>query len=213
MQLLEVPFISLPDIPGPTTAAAALDGLLVTPLNVNPWPQYEHSVQAGFSIAHCGSALLLKFRIKENYMLAAASANGDIHKDSCVEFFVALGDDENYYNLEFNCIGWHKTGYGFNREKRAPLPAAVAAQISTATSITATSAAGRPQFAWDITLVIPAAVFCYHNLTSFHTAHARGNFYKCGDDMPAPHFLTWNKVQSPIPDFHRKEDFAGIRFQ
>ncbi|WP_369804276.1 carbohydrate-binding family 9-like protein [Chitinophaga sp. MD30] len=43
---------------------------------------------------------------------------------------------------------------------------------------------------------------------------SQGNFHKCGDEMPTPHFLTWNHVSTHThtPDFHRKEDFEEILF-
>ena len=36
----------------------------------------------------------------------------------------------------------------------------------------------------------------------------RGNCYKCGDRTEHPHFLAWNPVHTPTPDFHRPE-FLG----
>ena len=38
--------------------------------------------------------------------------------------------------------------------------------------------------------------------------HFRGNCYKCGDRTEHPHFLAWNPVHTPTPDFHRPE-FLG----
>lgn len=212
MKQLEVPFIGLPGIPGPATVSPLLDQLQAMPLSCNPWPEYKHKVQASFVIAHNNNALLLKYYVSEKHLVAAASLNGDIHKDSCVEFFVAFGNDRNYYNLELNCVGWFKTGYGYSRDTRAPLPAAAAGLVTTATHIAATGNNGRRLFTWELSVVLPAAFFCYHHFNGLSGLAATGNFYKCGDETPAPHFLTWNKVLSPIPDFHRKEDFGKISF-
>lgn len=35
------------------------------------------------------------------------------------------------------------------------------------------------------------------------------NFYKCGDDLPAPYYLSWNKIIAPKPDFHYPDFFWG----
>ena len=31
---------------------------------------------------------------------------------------------------------------------------------------------------------------------------AKANFYKCGDKLPVPHFLSWKPINVPAPDFH-----------
>ncbi|MGH2565575.1 MAG: carbohydrate-binding family 9-like protein, partial [Ginsengibacter sp.] len=38
------------------------------------------------------------------------------------------------------------------------------------------------------------------------------NFYKCGDKLPKPHFLTWNTVETEDPDFHAPEYFGSMEF-
>jgi hypothetical protein len=40
----------------------------------------------------------------------------------------------------------------------------------------------------------------------------RANFYKCGDDLPEPHFLAWNMINTEEPDFHRPEFFGTLEF-
>ncbi|MBO6237358.1 MAG: hypothetical protein J6N50_01050, partial [Bacteroidales bacterium] len=62
---------------------------------------------------------------------------------------------------------------------------------------------------WEVRLDIPAAVF---GLETFDGLHARGNFYKCGDGLPVPHYLSWAPVGTPRPDFHRPEFFEEIVF-
>lgn len=209
---MEVPFVPFGDKPTPVSAGTQLDLLPAVPIACNPWPQYAHKVQAAFTLAHSGDALLLKYYISESHVTAAAAQNGDIHKDSCVELFIAFGEDGNYYNLEFNCLGWFKAGYGRNREARSPLPGAVAELVTSSTTISTGSREGEKLFQWTLTLVIPVNVFCYHTIKDLGGHHARANFYKCGDDLPAPHFLTWSPVRAAIPDFHREADFGKINF-
>ena len=31
---------------------------------------------------------------------------------------------------------------------------------------------------------------------------ARMNLYKCGDDLSHPHFLSWQPIEAPKPNFH-----------
>ena len=38
----------------------------------------------------------------------------------------------------------------------------------------------------------------------------RATFYKCGDKTAHPHFLSWNPVGTPAPDFHRPDFFGEL---
>ncbi len=62
---------------------------------------------------------------------------------------------------------------------------------------------------WELRLDIPASVF---GLPAFPGLEARGNFYKCGDLLPEPHFLSWAPIATPRPDFHRPEFFDKMVF-
>jgi hypothetical protein len=39
------------------------------------------------------------------------------------------------------------------------------------------------------------------------------NFYKCGDELPTPHFLSWNPIEWKEPSFHRPEQFGKLIFE
>ena len=212
MASLKVPFLEVGQQQTPQQAGHMLDKLPKVPISCNPWPQYGHEVQASFAIAHSAHAVLLKYYVNEQFLLAASAANGDIHKDSCVEFFVAFGEDDSYYNLEFNCIGWCKAGYGPTRSNRDALPGFITDVITTDTHIRSEVIEGSRRFGWELTIVIPATVFCYHQIKNLSALRVKGNFHKCGDELPTPHFLTWSNVTAHTPDFHRKEDFADILF-
>ncbi len=38
----------------------------------------------------------------------------------------------------------------------------------------------------------------------------RANCYKCGDLTEKEHYLSWNPVDHPTPDFHRSCDFGAM---
>ena len=40
----------------------------------------------------------------------------------------------------------------------------------------------------------------------------KANVYKCGDKTEHPHYLAWNRVEAPAPDFHRPECFGEMIF-
>ena len=58
-------------------------------------------------------------------------------------------------------------------------------------------------------ITMAAATF---GLERFDGLQARGNFYKCGDGLPVPHFVSWAPIDTPNPDFHRPEFFDTICF-
>jgi hypothetical protein len=42
---------------------------------------------------------------------------------------------------------------------------------------------------------------------------ARGNFYKCGDSLSVPHFLSWQPIDNPTPNFHLEKFFGELDFE
>ncbi|MBR5570284.1 MAG: hypothetical protein IKW10_05250 [Oscillospiraceae bacterium] len=51
-------------------------------------------------------------------------------------------------------------------------------------------------------------IFSVDNILWLPDVGIRANCYKCGDLTPKPHYLSWNPVTSPNPDFHRPQDFG-----
>ena len=41
----------------------------------------------------------------------------------------------------------------------------------------------------------------------------KANFYKCGDELQTPHFLSWNPIKIENPDFHRPDFFGTLEFE
>lgn len=39
------------------------------------------------------------------------------------------------------------------------------------------------------------------------------NFYKCGDKLQTPHFLSWNPINLEKPNFHCPEFFGTLNFE
>ena len=176
----------------------------------NPWPNFKHFVKANYTIAHNGNAIFLKYEVQENYLQANATTNGEVHQDSCVEFFITLDGNDNYCNLEFNCLGNSKIGYGSSRSDRILVDSDLVESIASVSKIKTHIINSKKAFAWEIILVIPLTVFCYSNLNSFKGVRAQGNFYKCGDDLPQPHYLAWNLIKADEPDFHRPDFFGEL---
>jgi hypothetical protein len=65
---------------------------------------------------------------------------------------------------------------------------------------------------WELTLMVPLELFYHHQWTTLKGKIARINFYKCGDELPQPHFLSWMPIDSAEPDFHLPEFFGELKF-
>ena len=178
------------------------------------WPEYSYCPQVQFRMAYCDTAFLLQYKVKEQSVRAVASVdNGEVWKDSCVEFFVKPAGDGVYYNFEFNCAGTCLLSAGMSRYDRESAQPAFIAPIRRCPSL------GRHPFSerkdeteWDITLVIPYTCLFRHPDYSPAGETVHANFYKCGDDLTVPHFLSWNPIKTEKPDFHQSEFFGTVRF-
>lgn len=191
-----------------------LDSLSRHRLEYLPWPSYDYRPEASFAIAHTGSDLLLKYFIKEKQVkVAHREINSPVHKDSCAEMFIGLEGEDRYYNYEFNCLGVCSAGFGDGRHGRDPLPEEIISKIKISAMVESVVETDIPLVHWQLTLIFPPEAFCFHQLTTWSNLACKGNFYKCGDDLNDPHFITWNPVEAAQPDFHRPEYFGSISFE
>ena len=215
MKHLYIPF--LPNLHRETPIeeiSVALDKLHKLNIDEAPWPVYNYVPSVKFSVGHSLDCLFLKYYVSEEAVRARyRQTNDPVFKDSCVEFFISFNNEEEYYNLEFNCLGTCLSGFGGGRENRQLLPEKVIAKIKRLAVMQKTaSTAGDLLTNWQLTLIIPLEVFRWHHFSSFQGVSGKVNFYKCGDELPQPHFLAWNNIQAAAPDFHLPEYFGEVQF-
>ena len=72
---------------------------------------------------------------------------------------------------------------------------------------------GDGDITWEVALIIPYAVFFKHQIHSLDGKEIKANFYKCGDDLQTPHFLSWNPIEIEQPNFHRPDFFGTLEFE
>lgn len=182
-------------------------------IDIVPWNEFKYKPEVYFSIAYAHDAVFLKFEVQEKVVQALyRRINEPVYKDTCVEFFIALADDAEYYNFEFNCLGTALAAYGKNRDERKFLTVDIIKKIRKQSSFKSSIGKENALVAWELVLVIPVDAFCYHQIDSLKGKSGRVNLYKCGDDLPEPHYLAWNNIQTPKPDFHQSEFFGEIYF-
>lgn len=178
------------------------------------WDEFDYKPDVRFSMAYAEQAILLKYYVNEKYFRAEKTeTNQNVYEDSCVEFFVSPADDGIYYNLEFNALGTCLMGSGAGRAGRQRVNPAVISEIRRKPSppdIVKQSADGL--YSWELTLAIPLKVFFRHPTGRLKGLTFRANFFKCGDMLEVPHYVTWNPVETAKPDFHRPEFFGNLKF-
>ena len=176
------------------------------------WPDaFPYRPEVEFEICHSGADLHLLYRVREDAVRAECAADGDhAWEDSCVEFFFEPRPGGGYYNVECTCTGKLYLCHGMQRSGRQPLPEPLLKGIRRCSTLGSEPFGLRPgPVSWELRLDIPARTF---GLERFDGLVARGNFYKCGDRLPVPHYLSWAPVGTPRPDFHRPEYFETIAF-
>lgn len=178
------------------------------------WKDYPYCPEVKFRIAHTGSSILLEYRVREESVRAVADTdNGRVWEDSCCEFFLQFPDDgDNYYNIECNCGGTLLIGYG-RKGEREHAPREVTCTVQRRSSLGKAPFCERTEDGeWQLVLSIPVSAFFRHHIESLDGMTLRANFYKCGDNLRTPHFLSWSPINLPEPCFHCPEFFVPVRF-
>lgn len=202
-------------IPGMDDISRRLDnhgaGHLIDNLN---WKEFSYKPEVRFNIAYSENEIFLKYYVKEDYFKAEKTeTNQMVCEDSCVEFFVSPSDDGIYYNIEFNAIGTCLMGSGTGRKDSTRVPAEIVSKIRRLGSRPGSPVKEiKGSIGWTITVAIPTEVFFKHKTGLLKGKTFRANFYKCGDMLSVPHYLTWNPVGTPSPDYHRPEYFGILKF-
>jgi Carbohydrate-binding family 9 len=188
-----------------------LDNLERHSMNFTPWSSHTYKPNVHFSIAYNSHNIFLKYYVTEKFIKAANGfINAPVYDDTCVEFFISFNKEPAYYNFEFNCIGNSLVGFGKGKEGRQLLPEDVINNINYHVSISNTK--DNLKY-WELSIAIPYSVFCYHDIASLKGKECNVNFYKCGDMLKVPHFLTWSNIESIEPDFHLPQFFGTLAFE
>lgn len=188
-----------------------LFGLDWNQIDQAPWQtEFPVNPEVKFQIAYDQESIYVHYHVQEEFVKAQyIRPNENIWEDSCVEFFISFDDRQTYYNFEFNVLGAGLIGYGTSdKASRIRLTAEEILSVSTFTQVK--NIQGNKT--WDTILVIPISLFG-KKADELGGKTVQANFYKCGDSLPNPHFVAWNKIDFPKPNFHLPAFFGEIKFQ
>ncbi len=177
------------------------------------WENYSNKVDVTFKIFHYNKGIIIKFYVNDSFfVLNNLDNNSPVYRDSCVEFFISF-DNTHYYNFEFNGVGTILAQYGENRFNRVFLTESELSQVKTFSSLKKEITPLTKNVNWELLIIIPTTVFKFDEIENIKNKKAFCNFYKCGDDLPNKHYLTFFPVKTEKPDFHQLPFFGSVYFE
>ena len=179
------------------------------------WAEYPYQPEVKYRVAHIGDAILLHYQVTEASVRAVATADdGRVWEDACVEFFLSPEGNDFYYNFECNCAGKLLLHGGEAGSERPGASENVLKSIKRWASLGTEPFEERVgECTWEVALVIPTSAIFRHSIDSLNGKVMRANFYKCGDLLQTPHFLSWAPIELPKPKFHCPEFFGELVFE
>lgn len=164
-------------------------------------------------VAHNNESLYLYYTVIGEELRADNTKDfGSVWEDSCVEFFMQREGESSYINFECNVLGAllsrvHKSrGKGVSQTE-------LMSSIYRHSTINHRYENGKQISDWSMYLEIPKEAMGFKITESLSGQKIRANFYKCGDKTPNPHFLSWNPIDLPEPNFHAPEFFGELEFE
>lgn len=183
--------------------------------HVNWAEAFPYKPDVRFRVWHDGSNFHMEYKVKEQGTRAHQTVlGGPVYEDSCVECFIQpVSGDPHYYNFEFNPVGMMALACRTGREDPEDAPQTVLESVRIEPT------AGREAFSekhideWGLKISIPATALFNAGIGDFSGRTMRMNFFKCGDGLKVPHFVTWAPIDTPKPDYHRPEFFLTVEFE
>ena len=190
-------------------------GIEFNPIACVNWKEYPYQPDVKFRAAHTGDAILLHYQVTEASVRAVATADdGRVWEDACVEFFLSPESNDFYYNFECKCAAKVLVLGGRAGGERPGAAEDVLKSVKRWASLGTEPFEERVgECTWEVALVIPASAIFRHEIADLNGKAMRANFYKCGDLLQTPHFLSWSPIDLPQPKFHCPEFFGEIVFE
>lgn len=187
----------------------------ITLEHVNWAEAFPYKPEVKFRVWHDGESMHIEYKVREHGTRALQSVLGDpVYEDSCVECFIQPNPaDPHYYNFEFNPIGMIAMACRTGRDDPQDAPLSVLKGISVKTSAGSVPFLETNLGEWTLDIAIPAGALFNSGIDSFDGRKMKMNFFKCGDGLKVPHFITWAPIDTPKPDYHRPEFFQDVEFE
>ncbi len=191
-------------------------------VNVNQFHHLstDHRPFTVTKIAYDHRTIYLRFDVNDRYVSCQRIGyQAEAWKDSCVEFFVQPKPESGYFNFEINCGGnlllrYNPPGQSGTHRDFIAVSAELAKGVVVKSSLVGPYASqGDEPVNWWVTLSIPID-FMQNFVGPIQDLRGQtwtGNFYKCGDYTPKPHWASWAPVGQTL-NFHQPSKFGRLIF-
>ncbi len=163
------------------------------------WPAYDYNPGMQARLLYSDYGIHIKLTTQEQPLLARETKqNGNIYKDSCMEFFFSpKAEDKRYINFEINPFG---TMYLAIRTGRTDpsFPTEDKRYFGIVSDVTDKE--------WSLCFTVPFAFI--EKYFGGCDKVFRGNIYKCGDETVREHYVTYYPMPINPPDYHRSDCFG-----
>lgn len=180
---------------------------------VNWKDDFPKTLPVSVRVAHDGETFYLYYTVIGEAVRAANTEDfGSVWEDSCVEFFMQREGESGYRNFECNILGVLLSRRHETREKGEKQTHEMPSIFRHGT-ICHRYEEDRQVSDWSMYLEIPKKALGFDTQESLSGQKIRANFYKCGDETPEPHFLSWNPIDLPKPNFHVPQFFGLLELE
>lgn len=213
MKILQVPFLHFGDNQDTCDQIKQLlqHGAKAEINEINWREAFPKRVQSEVLVAHDNEYLYLLFQVFDEKIRANYTCDFEpVWQDSCVEFFMQREGETIYRNIECNILGALLVSKRESRDSSEPMTAEVSS-IQRFTQIKTNFKGDSQTTDWLAFLTIPKHVLGFGSSEQFSGQNIRANFYKCGDETPEPHYISWNPIDLPKPDFHAPSFFGLLQ--
>lgn len=191
-----------------------VEGGVVAGINRVNWPEkFPGRLPVSVRVAHDGDKIYLYYEVTGETARAQNMCDFEsVWEDSCVEFFMQREGETIYRNFECNILGTLLAARHETRQIAERLTEQMSSIVRFSTIIHRYEEGAQVKD-WTLYLEIPKQAMGFSDGETLSGQRIRANFYKCGDKTPNPHFLSWNSIDTPSPDFHVPQFFGLLEME
>lgn len=163
------------------------------------WLKCSEKINTTGRLLYSDYGIHIRMETDEKPLLARQTAqNSDVYRDSCMELFIRPNEsDKRYLNFEFNPFGTmylaiRTSSYDGEHPQKNREYFEVKSCVN--------------EEKWVLQFTIPFEFIDEAFGTYTDTMYA--NLFKCGDETPHEHYISYSPVNSEVMDFHQSEFFA-----
>lgn len=174
------------------------------------WGYTDYNSEVYAQVSYDDEGFNVKFTVFESNPKRTKKEHLEhVHLDSCVEFFCNFSPEtsDKYINFEANANGVMNAAFRSDRHNSQKLLKEEIEDFGIETEI--------KSGVWTVSYKIGFSFLkkYYPDFDITKTGYVKCNFYKCGDETEVMHFLSYFKVGTPKPDFHRPEYFGKVNIE